>query len=189
MPLSDRELVEACIRGDGRAWEEFVRRVTPYIKGVIRNVLARRGAPVQEPDVEDLAAATFAELLARDKATLRAFGPPYQLKSWLATIATRVCSHQARAADPPAAPLDKAPAPAVRDAAPDESAAILERLLSTLAPEDRALLELFYAQERSYEEISLLLGIPVNSIGKRKFRILKQLEDSPQFVRIRDLLA
>lgn len=163
--------------------------MTPYIKGVIRNVLARRGAPVQEHDVEDLCSGVFAELLARDKATLLAFGPPYQLKSWLATIATRVCSHQARAADPPAAPLDRAAPPSVRDAAPDESAALVERLLSTLAPEDRALLELFYAQERSYEEISMLLGIPVNSIGKRKFRILKQLEESPNFARVRELLS
>lgn len=188
MPLPDRELVEACLRGDARAWEELVETFTPWVRGVVRKQLARRGPAPQEHDLDDLVSATFQQLLAREKATLRAFGPPYQLRPWLAVIAARVCSHAVRDADPPAQPLDQSPPPAVLDLPPDESAQLLERLLSRLSHEDRALLELFYVQQRSYEEIALLLGIPVNSIGKRKFRIMKKLEEMPEYRRIQDLL-
>lgn len=188
MPLPDRELVEACIRGDARAWEELVQTLTPWVKGVVRKHLSRRGPPPQDHDVDDLASCTFQQLLSRDQATLKAFGPPFQLKPWLAVIASRVCSHAARDADPPAQPLDKAPPPAVIDLPPDESAQLLERLLANLSPEDRALLELFYVQQRSYDDIALLLGIPSNSIGKRKFRIMKRLEGLPEYKRIQDLL-
>ncbi len=188
MALSDRELVEACIRGDARAWEEFVQTLTPWVRGVVRKQIARRGPPPQEHDVEDLTSAVLQQLLARDKATLKAFGPPYQLKPWIAVIASRVCSHAARDADPPSQPLDKAPPPAVVDLPPDESAQLLERLLASLSPEDRALLELFYVQQRSYDEIALLLGIPSNSIGKRKFRIMKRIEALPEYKKIQELL-
>ncbi len=188
MPLPDRELVEACLRGEPRAWEEFVQTLTPWVKGVVRKNLARRGPNPQDHDVDDLASATFQQLLGRDKATLKAFGPPYLLKPWIAVIASRVCSHAARDANPPTQSLDKAPPPAVLDLPPDESAQMLERLLASLSPEDRALLELFYVQQRSYDDIALLLAIPSNSIGKRKFRIMKRLEALPEYKKIQDLL-
>lgn len=54
-------------------------------------------------------------------------------------------------------------------------AAVVQEWVARLPPEDRMLIHLFFIDQCSYAEISRILGIPEDSIGKRKFRVIKKL--------------
>ncbi len=183
----DRALVEACLRGDEAAWERLVQEFTPWVCGVVRLTLGRWGVRFQAHDVDDLCANVFHELLARDRATLRSFGAPWRLEPWLAVIARRACVRAHRRAAPETVGV-AAPEAAAEPRRPDERDHALASLLEALDPEDRAILELYYVQERSHEEVSTILGIPVNTLRKRKSRIIQHLQGMPQFRALRDLM-
>lgn len=53
-----------------------------------------------------------------------------------------------------------------------------ERVLSTLAPEDRVLFRLRYIEDYNATEISEMLGIPTGTIRSRLSRCRKQLKES-----------
>lgn len=185
----DRPLVEACVRGDEEAWRRLAREFTPWVCGVIRVTLGKWGVRFQGHDVDDLCANVFQELIARDRATLRSFGAPWRLEPWLAVIARRACVRAFRRKTPDTASLDRASEPASAARPPDDRSRALQSLLEALDPEDRAILELYYVQERGHEEVSSLLGIPVNTLRKRKSRVLQALNGMPQFRALRDLLT
>lgn len=185
----DRSLVEACLRGDEAAWKRLVEEFTPWVCGVSRITLGKWGVRFQGHDVDDLCANVFQELLARDRATLRSFGAPWRLEPWLAVIARRACVRVFRRKTPETASLDRASEPASSARPPDERALALASMLEALDPEDRAILELYYVQDRGHDEVSALLGIPVNTLRKRKSRLLQALKGMPQFRALRDLLT
>src|SRR5437660_1589393 len=56
-----------------------------------------------------------------------------------------------------------------------ESLEEVEKLLSKLPSKDRQVVRLYYLEGRSYEEISIDLNIPVNSIGPILSRARKRL--------------
>lgn len=70
--LSDPDLVQACLRNDQAAWEEFVRRYKQVISlAVLRT--ARRWGDTSKPVLEDLIGDTYLKLCADDFKLLRHF--------------------------------------------------------------------------------------------------------------------
>jgi RNA polymerase sigma-70 factor (ECF subfamily) len=69
---------------------------------------------------------------------------------------------------------DRGPGPESLMAA-REVASALGRALATLPAEQRAVVELTYFQERSYAEISELIGCPVNTVKTRMFHARRKL--------------
>ncbi len=184
----DRALVEACLQEDQAAWKRLVQEFTPWVCGVVRLTLGRWGVRFQAHDVDDLCANVFHELLARDRATLKSFGPPWRLEPWLAVIARRACVRAFRRAAPETVALGRSDPPAEERPVVERDNA-LASMLEALDPEDRAILELYYVQERGHEEVSSILGIPMNTLRKRKSRIIQHLQGMPQFRVLRDLLS
>ncbi len=69
---------------------------------------------------------------------------------------------------------DRSPGPENLMAA-REVASALGQALATLPPEQRAVVELTYFQERSYAEIAELVGCPVNTVKTRMFHARRKL--------------
>ena len=164
---SEEALVRACAGGERAAWSEFVTLYSGWAVRVARATFRRAAGRANEADVEDAVAEVFRQLLDRDAAMLRGLRPPFHLRAWLAVVVRRSCLRLLRRKPPPL-PATSAPR------APDPE---LAEALATLPAEDRLLLELFFTQEASYEEIAQALGISVDSVGKQKFRALQKLKE------------
>ena len=162
----EEALIRACVAGDADAWREFVDLSSGWVR--------RAAESTHVADVDDAVAEVYRKLLERDRALLRSFRAPFNLKAWLIVIARRTCLRALRR--PRAAPLEidvVAPAPS----STSEETLALERLLKKLPAEDRLVLDLFFRQDASYERIGAILGISAESVGKRKFRAMERLKD------------
>jgi len=168
---SEEDLVQACADGDSAAWREFVDVTSGWVRRAAEGAL--RGT--RAADVDDAVAEVYRKLLERNSALLRSFRAPFNLKAWLTVITRRTCLRTLRR--PAAAPLERdVVAPNPETAVPEEARA-LERLLPKLAAEDRLVLNLFFHQDATYDQIGAVLGISAESVGKRKFRALERLKE------------
>lgn len=167
---SEEDLVLACVDGEPAAWREFVDLTSGWVRQAAEDAL--RGA--RSADVDDATAEVYRKLVERNCALLRSFRSPFKLRAWLTIITRRACLRTLR--HPAAYPLERDVA-ASPTAGVSEEALSLARLLQRLDAEDRLVLELFFRQDATYEEIGDVLGISAESVGKRKFRALSRLKE------------
>ncbi len=119
--------------------------------------------------------------MERDYAVLRHFRGQCSLAAYLTVIARRTCVQElarraaAREADAQAGKHMEA-AVNSRPHAGLETFEEVAKLLRKLPAKERSVVKLFYLEGRSYEEISTLLDMPVNSIGPILTRARKKLE-------------
>lgn len=180
MERSDRELVQACRRGDETAWEALVRRYQRLIYTIPR----RAGLN------EDLAAEVFQEVFATLFEKLDELENPERLKAWMVTTARRktwrLFSREKRTEGfeggdeegdlelsklPDSSPL------------PDEMLVQLEEqhqvraAVSSLDERCQKLLTLLFYREEPlpYSEIAAQIGTTEGSIGPTRARCLQKL--------------
>ncbi|MBL9150661.1 MAG: sigma-70 family RNA polymerase sigma factor [Phycisphaerae bacterium] len=173
---SDASLVDACARGDRRAWDVLVTRYSRLVWSIPR----KYGLP--ESDCEDVHQTVFSALVRHiDELRQRE-----RLASWLITTATRECwrlrrstrtraaltgEHGSAAEDLPAVPLPETD----RD---EEERQLVREGLATIGERCRDLLTALFAAPANphYPEIAERLGIPIGSIGPNRARCLEKLE-------------
>jgi RNA polymerase sigma-70 factor (ECF subfamily) len=164
----DRQLLDRCLEGRHRAWEDFVDRYLGLIQHVVDHTAAERGIDLQPGDRDDLVAGVFLALLERDMAALRAFRRQSSLATYLVVIARRsVARHLARRSHHHPAGTGTANEPA--DGTPDqqryEDREQVSRLLAQLPPQEAEVVRLYHLDGLSYAEISRRLGVAENSLG------------------------
>ena len=181
MPLTDidRKLLNDLLAGQSGAWRLFVDRFTGLITQVIKHTAQAHSLKLNADDIEDLCADTFAELLLRDMASLRAFRGRSSLATYLSVITRRVIvrkltqhrflqamghvnAHQAAvdyasSETPPGRQLEQ------RDQ--------IESLFSKLPQEAGNVLKWIYLDGFSYQQVAKKLGKPLNSLGPLLTRI------------------
>jgi RNA polymerase sigma-70 factor (ECF subfamily) len=122
-------------------------------------------------------------VVADDYKVLKQFKGSANFSTYLVVIARRICVHElARRQAVKEAVRNGLPRPArVED---DDSAAVLksiekleevDRLVRKLSGREREIVRLFYLEGRSYEEISIETGQPVNTIGSILTRARERL--------------
>ncbi|MGL4648844.1 MAG: RNA polymerase sigma factor [Caldilineaceae bacterium] len=181
--LTPHALVQACLRGDARAWNALLER---YMR-LVYSVGVRHGLYAVE--VEDMAQETFAALAQ----ALPTISDAEALPAWLMTTARRLCwravQKRRRELLPEAADLGEGDLPG--SAVPlfttmpsmDEMSAEWQRQealaagLARLGERCRVLLTMLFLEreEPSYDTISATTGIPKGSIGPTRTRCLQQL--------------
>ena len=167
--------------GDNAAGQALVEALYPM---VIR--IAQNHRPIRMTE-EDLAQEVFLKLFARlDRYEARQ-GVPFE--HWVSRLAVRTCLDclrserrrpEVRQGDLPEDEQDwleyllveQAPTPESSDFAAVE---MLERLLATLAPEDRLVLRLLDLEQKSTAEISALTGWSRPAVKVRAFRARRRL--------------
>jgi RNA polymerase sigma factor (sigma-70 family) len=170
--MPNTELVEACLKGNSRAWEALLVRY----QGLIYSIPIRYGLPVH--DADDIFQ-NVSLLLLENLERLR---DRQQLGAWLATTTRRECwrlLYQKRQ-DAGVRYLDEQIPGGQRS---DEAFLELERqsiirsAVSVLGSSCRHLLTLlFYTEPRpSYNEIARTLDLPEGSIGPTRARCLEKL--------------
>lgn len=168
--LSDPALVQACLAGDQRAWEELVDRYGRLVYSISR----RMGFTAA--DADDIFQEVFSALL-RSLPVLR---DQTRLAAWLITTTRRECwrfgQSAARWKPLDEAAFDDAPAPLDEIVRWEHEQGVRQAMRRLDARCRELLRELFLEPAApSYETIAARLHMPIGSIGPTRARCFKKL--------------
>ena len=175
MSDEDRKLVERCLKGDEKAFEELLRTYRTSVFSICLRMVRNRTV------AEDIAQEVFIRVFG----ALDRYDPSYPFASWLHRITSNLCIDHLRKEKDRAYSLDQPiggedddlliqiPSP---EAGPDrrmesrEMMAILEEAMGMLPEQYRIILILRHQEQLSYEEISNTLSIPLGTVKARIHR-------------------
>jgi RNA polymerase sigma-70 factor (ECF subfamily) len=169
----DRNLLERCLSGKPRAWEDFVDRFLGLVVHVVVHTAQARSVRLTAADRDDLCADVFATIIDRDLAILRNFRGQSSLATYLTVVARRIVVRQlltqkstARLGDGSARQAaqlvaDPLPNPEQRLSNHEE----VQRLLEGLQGTEAQVVRMYHLEGKSYQEISAAVGMPENSVG------------------------
>ena len=177
---TDTELVASALKGSQDAYRELVKRFERPVYSLIVRM-------VQDPaTAEDLAQEVFVKAFRR----LGTYDPQWKFSSWLFKIAHNTTIDHLRRGTPDTVPLesegdDKGSLSAVlADETVDDPRAAaerrdlgrsLERAISSLRPEYRQAVLMFYAHGASYQDICEVTGLPLGTVKTTLHRARKEL--------------
>lgn len=164
--MPDRDLIDACLRGEQDAWKELIARYQRLIYSV-----ARKLCP-QPEDTSDVFQRVCLDLYQ----SLKTLRNDRTLPAWLITVTKRRAYAVLRNTRENI-PIEDYLAAARPEVEAVEKEFLLERAVGELPERCQSLLRLLYfdPQEPSYEEVSQRLGMPVASIGPTRARCLEKL--------------
>lgn len=174
----DRQLLERCLEGRHRAWEDFTDRYLGLIQHVVDHTATERGLVLQPADRDDLVAGVFLALLERDMNALRSFRRQSSLATYLVVIARRcVARTLARRGQTHGngAAEDIAAIDSGTQRIDDREQ--LARLLAELPAQEAEVVRLYHLDGLSYAEISRRLGVAENSLGPLLSRARAKLRE------------
>jgi RNA polymerase sigma-70 factor (ECF subfamily) len=178
----DRVLVERCLKGEERAFEELLNKYKNSVYSICYRMVRNH------TDAEDLAQDVF----IRTFSVLDRYDPSYPFSSWLFRITSNLCIDFLRKAKGGMVSLDQPidgpegsiqrqlPADVVK---PDrqmenkEMMAALEEAISTLPEHYRVIVILRHQEQMSYEEIADDLGIPLGTVKARIHRARNMIKE------------
>ena len=173
---TEARLIQRCREGDADACAELVRRYAALIYSVPLHSFG-----MSQDDADDIYQLCFIKVLQR----VRQFRGESRFSAWLRTVVRNICVDCIRSQKYAVSleelsdgcegcPLSEvcSAEKMVRQA---EERQILEEALSRLPDRYRLPLTLFFLEERSYREISEILGEPVNTVGTHINRGLARL--------------
>lgn len=184
--MSDPELIAAFVAGNAKAFDEIVHRYRPLCYGIALNWLRNH------EDAQEVAN----DVMIRAHRGLARFRHECSLRTWLhgITVRTAVNRHHywrrrrrglTDSLDMPVGSFDGAPTIEESLASPEptvvesieieELGAEVARALLQLRPKHRDILTLRMVQHRTYEEISIVLGM--RGVGTVKSRIARAREN------------
>jgi len=175
---SERTWLRRARQGDPEA---FSRLVEAYQRDVFSLCYRMLG---NAEDAEDAAQETF----LRAFRAIRRYDPQRAFRSWLLTIASRYCIDRLRRRRLRWWPLEEVAEETLRDPLPEPEEMVLrheqfemvQSLLATLAPKDRAVVVLYYWHEYRLEEIAEALSLSVSAVKSRLFRARRALAQAVQ---------
>jgi RNA polymerase sigma factor (sigma-70 family) len=181
----DLKVIDRALHGDSKAYTELLTRYRDSVYYVMLRM-------VNNPsDAEDLTIEAFGKAFHN----LAKYVPSHAFSTWLFRIATNNCidfmrkkSQSPRPFDQDDGEEDEMEATVASDTrAPDEllmdreTAARLNRIVKSLKPRYRRLIELRYFEDYSYEDIANELSLPIGTVKARLFRakvlILNMVQD------------
>lgn len=184
MDASDADLVRRCVAGEAGAWEGFDLRFREGISRAVRRTLLRFGGRGAADLADDMVQEVMLHLMADGARALGAVPPAYDLRPWIAMIASRRCIDRMRRErvrrEGAREGMDRAvqvePARGSAAWAVDDEA--VREAFGRLSPRDRTILRLRVMEEMSYRRIGELMGMPVGTVGTLLLRARKALAES-----------
>ncbi|SRR5579859_32645 len=174
-PIEDESLVQGCLRGDSRAWEQLIDKY----KRLIYSIPIKYGASSE--DAADVFQAVCIEVLN----SLPQLKSAQSLRSWLITLTIRQ-SYRWKKKQPNHVELDALEPEIAEGIAsvshPDkldqlEQEQIVREVVAQLPPRHRELVRLLFFEQPAlpYTEVAQRLGLATGSIGFIRGRCLEKL--------------
>ncbi len=169
----DRNLLERCLQRKPRAWEDFVDRFMGLVVQVVKHSANSRGMQLTPEDRDDLCASVFLGVVDNNLAVLRNFRSQCSLATYLTVIARRIVIRQLQSRKPAESLVTFSeeiyalstnnPYPSVEKRVSDQEE--IARMLSTLNGIEAEVVRMYHLEGKSYQEISMQIGMSENSIG------------------------
>ena len=172
--LSDREYVERVLLGDAESFAPLLNKYSRQVFALIVRIVENR------EDAEELTQDVF--LKAFD--SLSRYRGDSSFSTWLYRIAYNTAISATRKKVYDFVPVDEAVLSEATDETDemvfensDEEMRImyLNRALEQLSPEERAMITLFYKDNKSMDEIAVITGLTETNVKTKMFRIRKKL--------------
>jgi RNA polymerase sigma-70 factor (ECF subfamily) len=167
---TDQELVQACRRGDQRAWSLLVERFSRYVYAI-----AVQAYRLSEHDAEDV----FQEVFARTYEHLERLRSDDAIRPWIGQLSRRLAVDRLRLRGREQPGFDESVQEVEGNASRElerlELALGVREAMKALPENCQDILDRFFAQEQSYHEISEALQIPMGTIASRISRCLTKL--------------
>jgi RNA polymerase sigma-70 factor, ECF subfamily len=169
----DRNLLERCLHGKPRAWEDFVDRFMGLVVHVVNHTARARSVRLSTADRDDLCAEVFLAIIRNEYAVLRNFRGKSSLATYLTVVARRVVVRELLTRMSAAQLVDSS-SQHTAESIPDphmpaeerfDNREEVERLLAGLQGTEAQVVRLYHLEGKSYHEISLSVGMPENTIG------------------------
>lgn len=194
LPMNDLEFLQRCVKGDKRAWDEFVEKYSRLIYNYIYSVINSSSfKPSSEEYVNDIFQEIFV-LLSRDNfKKLSSFGAKNgcSLASWLRQVVINYTIDYLRKFKPPMVSLDaeNEEETSLEDILADDSVLVgdtlalkekiaqLKECIRGLDTDDKYFLELYLGQGLLLEELKDVLRVSRGAIDMRKTRIIQRLKE------------
>ena len=173
----DRDLVQRCLSGDSRAWDQLIQRYSRLVYSVpFRYGLAN-------VDADEI----FQNVWVKVLENLHALRDHEKLSSWIITTASRESwrviakrkTARAKVRELDGLDIvDESPELSLEDIEKLEEQEAIRRAMEQLREQCRQLLwHLYYDQNNTtYEAVARTLGIPLGSIGPQRARCLAKLK-------------
>ncbi|MDR0572842.1 MAG: RNA polymerase sigma factor [Tannerella sp.] len=172
--LSDNYYIEKVLAGETDSFAPLLERYGKQVFALIVKIVGGR------EDAEELAQDVFVKAFS----SLSSFRGDSSFSTWIYRIAYNVAISTTRKRVREFIPLDEAMLSNVPDD-PDETIfedtdadmriVYLNRALEQLPPEERAMITLFYKDNKSMEDIAFIAGLTETNIKTKIFRIRKKL--------------
>jgi RNA polymerase sigma-70 factor (ECF subfamily) len=171
----DKILIERCLKGDEKAFEELLRKYRSSVFSICLRMVRN------STTAEDIAQEVFIKVFS----ALNRYDPAYPFSSWLNRITSNLCIDYIRRGKERTVSLDQPVGGDDADllmqlpagtAGPDremeskEMMTMLEEALGKLPEHYRIIVILRHQEQLSYEEISDTLGIPLGTVKARIHR-------------------
>ena len=183
---ADLLLRDALVAGDERAWKSFSMLHGRLVCATIGRIVRRFGVSRSSEDVREIEATFAVELIANDKAKLRAFQPDRgaRLSTWIAMLASHAAYDYLRKRRREPKSDYQYDADAIASNAPDpytlcelgERIRLLESMASAFTSKDRQFLELYYGEGLEPDQVATRMGISVKTVYSKKHKIQGRLE-------------
>ena len=176
--ISDQDLIAGALAGDGEAFGVLVERYERAVYNLCLRMLH---------NVEDAKDATQ-EAFFKAYRSLRTFKLGAKFSTWILTIAYNAsCDRLSKRKHDSGVELperaDPRPGPAEETEREDE-AGRLRRAIDSLPEKYRAVITLYHLQGLQYDEIALILGLPMGTVKTHLFRgkelLRKRLNGEPE---------
>lgn len=181
METSDQEYIDAVLKGEAQSFEPLIQKYQPRIFATARRY-ARK-----ESEVEDI----VQEVWMKAYNKLASFRGDAPFEHWLMRLAVRTCydflrSHQRNResaftdiSEPETDWLERFATDPSRDPDDENAArALVARLMDSLKPEARLVIQLLEIEEKSVKEIAGLTGWSVPLVKVRAFRARAEMKKS-----------
>jgi RNA polymerase sigma-70 factor (ECF subfamily) len=183
----DRNLLERCLQRKPRAWEDFVDRFMGLVVQVVKHSASSRGIQLTSEDRDDLCASVFLGVVDNNMAVLRNFRSQCSLATYLTVVARRMVVRQLHSRKPAenlasfsediyALSTSSYNYPSVEKRVSDQEE--IARLLATLNGIEAEVVRMYHLEGKSYQEISMQIGMSENSIGPILSRAREKLRHS-----------
>ena len=173
MEGNDREVIEACQRGDGDAFAALFEAYQDRVYSIALRFSGDRAAAL------DIAQDTFLKLFSR----IKDFRGEASFDSWLYRLVINRCIDQQRRARRWLPFLDgfmdvfRSPGASIeQEMERAETRDLVQRAVSKLAPDLRAVIVLRYTEGLAYDAIAEIVGCPEGTVASRLNRAHKLLE-------------
>ena len=182
--MEDRELVDRCIRGEGRAWQTLVERHGSAVTDAARFTLRRVLGSSRDEDVDNVVQGVFLGLCDRNAHRLRLYQSRSSFRTWLTSVTCRFALNYIRtekrkgslkycALDDSASDLLEGDCDLLPGAEDRER---MHVALEKIPPRERLILKLVYFDGLAYKMVAEIMKIPVNSVSPLILRAKESLK-------------